>query len=209
MLHLDLATPGCLAAHTYTADAIRRHGAIPSIEFSHSGQYAGTYLADRAKKAALCQYGPSDGVRPDGHPVKGLAAEQIADIVRAYGDTAALAKRAGYEMIMVHAGHSWLINQFLSPISTIAGDEYGGSLKIACALPGRSSRPSGAQVGPCLPHRTAHERVGVVRGGGYDLAEGCEIAQGLEDLVDLIHVSAGSYQFGFFTPTPPCSLPTE
>ena len=34
--------------------------------------------------------------------------------------------------------------------------------------------------------------------GGYDLAEGCEIAQGLEDLVDLIHVSAGSYQFGFF-----------
>lgn len=165
MLHLDLATPGCLAAHTYTADAIRRHGAIPSIEFSHSGQYAGTYLADRAKKAALCQYGPSDGVRPDGHPVKGLAAEQIADIVRAYGDTAALAKRAGYEMIMVHAGHSWLINQFLSPYFNHRRDEYGGSLENRLLLcpgdPLRRPRPGG----PRLPHRTAHERVGVVRGG--------------------------------------------
>ncbi len=78
MLHLNLTTLGCLAAHTYTADAIRRHGTIPSIEISHSGQYAGTYLADKAKKASLCQYGPSDGVRPDGKP----AALRPGDIKR-------------------------------------------------------------------------------------------------------------------------------
>ena len=197
MLHLDLATPGCLAAHTYTADAIRRHGAIPSIEFSHSGQYAGTYLADRAKKAALCQYGPSDGVRPDGHPVKGLAAEQIADIVRAYGDTAALAKRAGYEMIMVHAGHSWLINQFLSPYFNHRRDEYGGSLENRLRFAREILSAVRAQVGPAFPIELRMSGSELFE-GGYDLAEGCEIAQGLEDLVDLIHVSAGSYQFGFF-----------
>ncbi len=106
MLHLNLQTVGSLASHTYTADAIRRHGAIPSIEFSHSGQYAGTYLADKDKKASLCQWGPSDGVRPDGRPVKGLSKDQLADIVRAYRDSAVLAKRAGYEMIMIHCGHS-------------------------------------------------------------------------------------------------------
>ena len=197
MLHLDLATPGCVAAHTYTADAIRRHGAIPSIEFSHSGQYAGTYLADRAKKAALCQYGPSDGVRPDGHPVKGLAAEQIADIVRAYGDTAALAKRAGYEMIMVHAGHSWLINQFLSPYFNHRRDEYGGSLENRLRFAREILSAVRAQVGPGFPIELRMSGSELFE-GGYDLAEGCEIAQGLEDLVDLIHVSAGSYQFGFF-----------
>ena len=189
--------PGCLAAHTYTADAIRRHGAIPSIEFSHSGQYAGTYLADRAKKAALCQYGPSDGVRPDGHPVKGLAAEQIADIVRAYGDTAALAKRAGYEMIMVHAGHSWLINQFLSPYFNHRRDEYGGSLENRLRFAREILSAVRAQVGPAFPIELRMSGSELFE-GGYDLAEGCEIAQGLEDLVDLIHVSAGSYQFGFF-----------
>ena len=42
MLHLELQTPGSLASFTMTADAIRRHGAIPSVELSHSGQYAGT-----------------------------------------------------------------------------------------------------------------------------------------------------------------------
>ena len=115
MLHLNLEVVGNLAAHTFVADGIRRHGAVPSIEFSHSGQYAGTYMADKNKKASLCQWGPSDGVRPDGKPVRGLSKEQIADIVKAYGETATLAKRAGYEMIMIHAGHGWLLNQFLSP----------------------------------------------------------------------------------------------
>ena len=69
MLHLDLATVGSLAAFTFTADAIKRHGAVPSVEFSHSGQYAGTYMADKNKKQGLTQYGPSDGVRPDGMKV--------------------------------------------------------------------------------------------------------------------------------------------
>ena len=47
MFHLDLKTVGALSSFTYTADAIRRHGAIPSVELSHSGQYAGTYLTDK------------------------------------------------------------------------------------------------------------------------------------------------------------------
>ena len=64
MLHLSLATPGQLGAFAYVADAIKRHGAIASIELSHSGQYAGTYMVDKKKKADLCQWGPSDGVRP-------------------------------------------------------------------------------------------------------------------------------------------------
>ena len=115
MLHLDLATVGSLAAFTFTADAIKRHGAVPSVEFSHSGQYAGTYMADKDKKQGLTQYGPSDGVRPDGRKVTALTKEQIADIVKRYGETAILAKRAGFEMIMVHGGHTWLLNQFMSP----------------------------------------------------------------------------------------------
>jgi NADPH-dependent 2,4-dienoyl-CoA reductase/sulfur reductase-like enzyme len=43
--------------------------------------------------------------------------------------------------------------------------------------------------------------------GGYTLEEGIKIAQGVEDLVDLIHVSAGSYQFGFFNTHLPMFAP--
>ena len=55
MLPLNLQTVGSLASFTYTADAIRRHGAIPSVELSHSGQYAGTYMADKNKKESVGQ----------------------------------------------------------------------------------------------------------------------------------------------------------
>lgn len=202
MLHLDLTTPGCLAAHTFVADAIRRHGAVPSIEFSHSGQYAGTYMTDKNKKESLCQWGPSDGTRPDGRPVKALSKEQIADIVKAYGDAATLAKRAGYEMIMVHAGHGWLLNQFLSPYFNHRTDEYGGSLENRIRIVREVLTAIRNAVGPGFPIELRISGSELFD-GGYGIEDGCKIAHALEDLVDLIHVSAGSYQFGFYVTTPP------
>ena len=47
--HLDESILNSLACATYTADAIRRHGAIPSIELSHSGMYSGTYMTDKIR----------------------------------------------------------------------------------------------------------------------------------------------------------------
>ena len=206
MLHLDLRTVGCLAAHTFVADGIRRHGSVPSIEFSHSGQYAGTYMSDKDKKESLCQWGPSDGTRPDGRPVKGLSKEQIADIVKAYGDTAVLAKRAGYEMIMVHAGHSWLLNQFLSPYFNHRTDEYGGCLENRVRIVREVLTAVRDAVGQGFPIELRMSGSELFD-GGYDLDEGCRIAHALEDLVDLIHVSAGSYQFGFFNTHLPMFAP--
>ena len=202
MLHLDLSTPGCLAAHTFVADAIRRHGAVPSIEFSHSGQYAGTYLTDKNKKESLCQWGPSEGTRPDGRPVKALSKEQIADIVKSYGEAAVLAKRAGYEMIMIHAGHGWLINQFLSPYFNHRTDEYGGSLENRIRFAREVVQAVRNAVGPGFPLEVRISGSEFFE-GGYGIEDGCKIAQALEDLVDMIHVSAGSYQFGFYVTTPP------
>lgn len=102
--HLDESILNSLAAATYTADAIRRHGAIPSLELSHSGQFAGTYMTDKSRQHGLCQWGPSDGIRADGVPVKALTQELIDDIVKAYGHAAVLAKRAGFEMVMTLIG---------------------------------------------------------------------------------------------------------
>ena len=202
MLHLDLETVGCLAAHTFVADAIRRHGAVPSIELSHSGQYAGTYMSDKNKKASLNQWGPSDGTRPDGRPVKALSKEQIDDIVKTYGEKAALCKRAGYEMIMVHAGHGWLLHQFLSPYLNHRTDEYGGSLENRVRIVREVLASVRNAVGPDFPVEVRLSGSELFD-GGYGIEDGIKIAQAVEDLVDLIHVSAGSYQFGFFNTTPP------
>ena len=127
--HLDESILNSLAAATYTADAIRRHGAIPSLELSHSGMYAGTYMTDKGRQKEMNQWGPSDAMRPDGVQVKALSKEQIGEIVESYGHVAGLAKRAGFEMLMIHGGHGWLINQFLSPMFNKRTDEYGGCLE--------------------------------------------------------------------------------
>ena len=206
MFHINLTTPGNLAGWTFLADAVARHGAVPSVELSHSGQYAGTYLVDKDKKKSLTQFGPSDWVRPDGIPVKALTKEQIADIVKSYGEAATLAKRVGFQMVMVHGGHGWLVNQFLSPAFNHRTDEYGGSFENRLRFAREVLTEVRKAVGPGFPIEFRMSGAELFD-GGYILEDGVKIAQGVEDLVDLIHVSAGSYQFGFFTTHLPMFAP--
>ena len=206
MFHINLTTPGNLAGWTFLADAVARHGAVPSVELSHSGQYAGTYLVDKDKKKSLTQFGPSDWVRPDGIPVKALTKEQIADIVKSYGEAATLAKRVGFQMVMVHGGHGWLVNQFLSPAFNHRTDEYGGSFENRLRFAREVLTEVRKAVGSGFPIEFRMSGAELFD-GGYTLEDGVKIAQGVEDLVDLIHVSAGSYQFGFFTTHLPMFAP--
>jgi 2,4-dienoyl-CoA reductase-like NADH-dependent reductase (Old Yellow Enzyme family)/thioredoxin reductase len=194
--HLDESILNSLAAATYTADAIRRHGAIPSLELSHSGMYAGTYMTDKGRQKSMNQWGPSDTIRPDGVEVKALSKEQIAEIVASYGHVAGLAKRAGFEMLMVHGGHGWLLNQFLSPYFNKRTDEYGGSLENRCRLAIEVLRAVREAVGPYFPIELRMSGSELFD-GGYDLEEGCRIAEQLAPYIDLLHVSAGTYQRGF------------
>lgn len=200
--HLDESILNSLACATYTADAIRRHGAIPSIELSHSGMFAGTYMTDKTKQKTMHQWGPCDTVRADGVPVKALDKEMIDEIVAAYGHVAGLAKRAGFEMLMIHGGHGWLINQFLSPLFNHRTDEYGGSLENRCRFAIEVLQAVRQAVGPFFPIEFRMSGSEFVE-GGYGIDEGVRIAQMLEPYVDLLHVSAGTYQktFGITHPS--------
>lgn len=194
--HLDTTILNSLAAATYTADAIHRHGAVPSLELSHSGMYAGTYMTDKTKQHEMHQWGACDTVRVDGVKVKALSEEMIREIVEAYGQTAALAKRAGFGMIMIHGGHGWLLNQFLSPYFNKRTDKYGGSLENRCRLAKEVLQSVREAVGAGFPIEFRMSGSELFE-GGYDLEEGVRIAQELESYIDLLHVSAGTYQRGF------------
>ena len=200
--HLDESILNSLACATYTADAIRRHGAIPSLELSHSGMFAGTYMTDKNKQKSMHQWGPSDTVRHDGAQVKALTKDMIDEIVHAYAHVAGLAKRAGFELLMIHGGHGWLINQFLSPLFNHRTDEYGGSLENRCRLAIEVLQAVREEVGPFFPLEFRMSGAEFVE-GGYDIEEGVKIAKMIEPYVDLIHVSAGTYQktFGITHPS--------
>ncbi len=194
--HLDESILNSLSCATYTADAIRRHGAIPSLELSHSGMYAGTYMTDKSRQKSMNQWGPSETVREDGVQVRALSKEMIDEIAASYGHVAALAKRAGFEMLLIHGGHGWLINQFLSGYFNKRTDEYGGSLENRCRFAIQVLMAVREAVGPFFPIEFRMSGSELFE-GGYDLDEGCRIAKQIEPYIDLLHVSAGTYQKGF------------
>lgn len=99
-------------------------------------------------------------------------------------------------MIMVHGGHGWLINQFLSPYFNKRNDKYGGSLENRVRFAKEVLDSVRKAVGPGFPIEFRMSGSELFE-GGYDLDYGVEIAKLLESRVDLLHVSAGTYQRGF------------
>lgn len=159
-------------------------------------------MTDKSKQHGLCQWGPCNTVRADGVQVKALTREMLSEITDAYKEVAGLAKRAGFEMIMIHGGHGWLINQFLSPLFNHREDEYGGSLENRCRFAIQVLKAVREAVGPFFPIEFRMSGSEFVE-NGYDLKEGIKIAKMIEPYVDIIHVSAGTYQktFGITHPS--------
>ena len=59
----------------------------------------------------------------------GLRADELPEMARAYGRSVNLAREAGFDSVEIHAGHGYLISQFLSPSTNHRKDEFGGSLQ--------------------------------------------------------------------------------
>ena len=60
--------------------------------------------------------------------VRGLCADELPEMAKAYGRSVCLAREAGFDAVEIHAGHGYLISQFLSPSTNHRKDEFGGTL---------------------------------------------------------------------------------
>ncbi|MZI95726.1 FAD-dependent oxidoreductase [Vibrio sp. CAIM 722] len=185
---LKLHDPLILPSLTHAARSIRRHNCIPSIELSHGGKYAGIPNLENPHPKYK-PYGPMHEWE-NGVEVSELTEEMLLELVKAFGDSAALVKQAGFEMLMVHGGHGWLISQFLSP-SNQRQDQYGGSLENRVRFPIMVLKAIREAVGEGFPIEFRMNGKELYE-GGHDVAEAVRIAQAIEDYVDIIHISAGN-----------------
>lgn len=182
-----LTDPDVLPALVPLAEAIRRHGALASIEIDHGGGKANPmFTSDHVS------HGPSAIRAAGGYDVEPMSVDFLHEIADAYGKGAAVAKLAGFQMVTLHAGHGWLIHQFLSPLTNHREDEYGGSFENRCRFMLEVIGRIRAHCGPDFPIEVRMSGTELAdEQGGYTLADGVEIAKVLDGKVDLIHVSTG------------------
>lgn len=105
-------------------DAIHAEGAKASIQLGHCGNMSHRRICGCTPLGAsrgFNIYSPTF--------VQKMNRSQIEEVAKAYGNAVRLAVEAGFDAIELHAGHGYLISQFLSPYTNHRRDEFGGSLE--------------------------------------------------------------------------------
>jgi 2,4-dienoyl-CoA reductase-like NADH-dependent reductase (Old Yellow Enzyme family)/thioredoxin reductase len=184
-----LDDPKVIPSLTLAADAIHAHNAAASIELDHGGGLCDPVFVKDGRPR-----GPSDMTHSWGDRVYGLTVSEIEEIAAAFGRAAETVKACGFDMLMIHGGHGWLLHQFLSPVTNIRTDEYGGSIenrmRFSLLVIDRVREAVGKDF-PIEFRMSADERL-PPEFGGYGAETGLRIAELLDGKVDLIHVSVGN-----------------
>lgn len=155
-------------------DAVHHEGAACSIQIGHCGNMSKPTMAGQIPISASTGfnlYSPTI--------VRGMREREIIEVAKAFGQAVNRARNAGFDAVELHAGHGYLISQFLSPLTNHRKDQYGGSLDNRMRF-----------LRMCLNEamEQAKEDIAVLvktnmydgRKGGIEIPEGIEIAREIE-----------------------------
>ena len=183
-----------LAGHTRLAAAIAAVGSVPGIQLAHAGR--------KASRNPPWQHGPAtehgwNVVGPSAEPFKGFATphamseREIAGTIAAFVTAAKRAVEVGYRVIELHAAHGYLLHQFLSPLSNLRNDGWGGDFEGRTRLVREAAAAVRDAIGGDVPLwvRVSHTDW---TPGGWTTEETVELSRRLQALgVDAMDVSSG------------------
>jgi 2,4-dienoyl-CoA reductase-like NADH-dependent reductase (Old Yellow Enzyme family) len=182
---IDMTEEKTIRTLNHFTDYARVYGAEPSMELTHCGQWS------------LPQYnggrnpiGPSAKIMPNGNVVDEMTEEDMDRIADKFAEAAIMSKRGGFNMALVHGGHSWLLMQFISPLENQRKDKYGGSLENRARFPMMVLDRIRAAVGKdfIIEYRISTTEL---TPGGLEIDEACEFIKMIEDKIDIVQCSVG------------------
>ncbi len=185
---LRLDDPGALAPLYRLSQCISRHGAVADIELQHCG--ANAYHSKLGLGNEI--YGAFAMTNGLGMDIPEMPEEVILETIEKYGDAAQTAKHCGFGMVTVHAGHGWLLNQFLGPDNN-RKDKWGGSMENRARFINAIAANIRKKCGPGFPICVRISGAELFE-GGYDIEYGKEIAKAIDGSYDLINVSVGAHE---------------
>lgn len=186
ILYDDLSLPSLKRM----ANEFHKHNCMATMELAHGGKFGAARSHSAAKSTLI---GPNDEINAQGVPVKAMTEEQIEETAAAFGNAAKLVKEAGFDMVLIHGGHGWLLGQFASPYFNKRTDRWGGSLENRMRFSLLVIEKVREAVGPCFPIEFRMSGSECIP-GGYDIDEAVEMAKMIDGKVDIIHVSAGIHE---------------
>lgn len=118
----------------------------------------------------------------------------IADVIARFTSTAINAEKAGFDGVEVHAAHGYLLAQFLSPLTNIREDKWGGSLENRARLLIEVVKSIRAEVQSTFDVAVKLNSADFQR-GGFDVADALQVVKWLEPFgIDVVELSGGSYE---------------
>jgi 2,4-dienoyl-CoA reductase-like NADH-dependent reductase (Old Yellow Enzyme family) len=214
--HLDvgLYDDAHIVSLARVATFLKEWGAVPALQLSHAGRKASGNAAwdgagplepgDEARG-----FKPWPTIAPSAHPAEGwptpdeMSLNDIAATIESWATAARRAVAAGFEIIEIHGGHGYLVHQFLSSVSNLRNDGYGGSLRNRM----RFALELTERLRAVIPDdRALFFRVSALdgSGGGWTMEDTVTLARELKQRgVDAIDCSSG----GMTAPTPTRVIP--
>jgi 2,4-dienoyl-CoA reductase-like NADH-dependent reductase (Old Yellow Enzyme family) len=169
------------AALAPIAASMLEHGAMPVIQLAHAGRKAGVPGAIAPSAVAFGEM-----------PVpQEMGRREIGEVLAAFDRSTRLALAAGFQGVEIHAAHGYLLHEFLSPLSNLRADEYGGSLENRSRLLVQVAETVRAAWPEHLPLFVRISATDWIE-EGWDVEQSVRVARVLAAAgVDLIDVSSG------------------
>lgn len=182
-----------LAPFKKWAEIGKAGGAQMWMQINHTGRQMYKNLGEEAVS-------PSDKALDMGKlsalfaPPRALEDGEIQAIIQRFVDTAMQAEAAGFDGVQIHSAHGYLSSQFLSPLTNLRTDQWGGSLenraRFLLSIVDRVRQKVSRSFGVAVKLNSAD-----FQKGGFEYADARQVVEWLNGYaVDYVELSGGSYE---------------
>lgn len=156
------------------------------IELNHNGHFSlPEYCGGQQPMSASAMK------MPNGNLVREMTEDDMEQVAEAYAKSALMARRGGFEQVLLHYGHGWLMGGWMSPLVNHRTDKYGGSIENRARFPRMVLERIRKEVGDSI-HLELRISGSELVPGGLEIGEVTEFIKIYQDLVDLVHISCGT-----------------
>jgi 2,4-dienoyl-CoA reductase-like NADH-dependent reductase (Old Yellow Enzyme family) len=173
------------------ARAAQSCGALVIAQVSHAGRQTNRFVYPEPVAPSAV---PAVKVLQSFAKPRALGREEVLDVVERFARTSAVLAQAGFDGVQIHAAHGYLLSQFLSPLTNLRQDEWGGDVRGRAKIVIDIVRRVRAVTKPTFVVALKLNSADFQK-GGFGTDEANEVLALLaNEGVDLVEISGGNYE---------------